>query len=115
MYIYQAVRQKQERKIKLILIVCLIAIFLFFFEYGKTEEWKEGILKVFYQEMADYCMPVAEYYEKSTEELGWTERLVYFFVPALEQGRDNLLYFLDSTCERYYTVLVFLCLTFHLA
>lgn len=92
MYIYQAARQKQERKIKVIITVCFIAIVLFFFEYGKTEKWKEGILNFLYQEMADYCMPIAEYYEKSTEEIGWAERLVYFFVPALEQGREVILY-----------------------
>ncbi len=90
MYVYQA--QKQERKIKVIVTVCLLAILLFFFEYGKTEEWKEEILNLLYQEMADYYMPVAEYYEKSTEEISLPERIVYFFIPALEQGREVVLY-----------------------
>ena len=92
MYVYQAARQKQERKIKVMLIVCLIGILLFFFKEEDTEKGFQAIVRVIYQEIAEYSMPLLKYYENSGKETGFAEQILYYFIPALEQGKEKIQY-----------------------
>ncbi len=93
MYVYQAERRKQERKIKVMIVLCLAGILLFLLEGQKTGSGlKKEMIRFVYQEMAEYYMPLLGYYEDSAGKKGLTEQLIYYFIPALEQGKERIQY-----------------------
>ena len=93
MYLYQTVRQKQDRKIKVILALCVAGVLLFMVECPKyASGLKKGVTKLFYQEMVSYCIPLLGYYNGYETEISLQERVLNYFFPVLEQGREKIQY-----------------------
>ena len=93
MYLYQTVRQKQDRKIKVILALCVAGVLLFMVECPKyASGLKKGVTKLFYQEMVSYCIPLLGYYNGYETEISLQERVLNYFFPVLEQGREKIHY-----------------------
>lgn len=93
MYLYQAARRKQERIIKVLIILCFTGILLFIVEYGNAGTgFQKGLTKIFYQEMVSYCVPLLGYYDSPAVEKSVQDYILGYFFPVLERGREEIYY-----------------------
>ncbi|MBQ8039820.1 MAG: stage II sporulation protein P [Lachnospiraceae bacterium] len=93
MYLYQTVRRKQERKIKVMLAVCFVGMLLFFVENDKMgSNLKKELSEVFGREIVSYCVPLVEYYDSPAEAESMQDYILQFFFPILGQGRKEIYY-----------------------
>ena len=93
MYVYQAERRKQERKIKVMIVLCITGLFLFFGSDQRTGYGiKKEMLRMLYQETAEYYIPLLGYFGQVSEELGIEERILYYFIPVLKQAKEKVQY-----------------------
>lgn len=107
MYLYQAARQKQDRKIKVIIMLCLVSIILFIIECSRQGSvFQREITKIFYQEVVAYCLPVFEYAEEPIRERSIEESILYYFFPVLEQGKEIIEYQTQVESEFSYEMIL---------
>lgn len=107
MYLYQAARRKTDRKLKVLIALCFVGVFLFIVEGKKTgEEFQKGITKIFCQEMVDYCIPLLGYYDGPATENSVQDYILGYFFPVLEQGREIIYYQTEIESEFSYEMIL---------
>ena len=93
MYFYRFARQKQGERMKVISALCFVCIFLFAMEHSEQGFlFQKEVIKIAYQKMVSYCLPIFEYFEEPIGEVSLEERMVYYFFPVLKQGKKVLEY-----------------------
>lgn len=93
MYLYQKARRKTDRKIKVILMLCMAAIALFITESGRNSDvFRKRLTKFLYQEMVSYCVPLLNYQNSPATEKSVQDYILAYFIPALKQGRKVVYY-----------------------
>lgn len=93
MYLYQKARRKTDRKIKVILMLCMAAIALFITESGRNSDvFRKRLTKFLYQEMVTYCVPLLNYQNSPATEKSVQDYILAYFIPVLEQGRQVVYY-----------------------
>lgn len=93
MYLYQTTRQKQERKVKVILSLCLAALLVFIVEISKMGiGFQKGFIKIFGREMVSYCIPLLEYANSPATERSVQDYILGYFFPVLGQGKEEIYY-----------------------
>lgn len=107
MYFYQAARQKQERKIKVIAAMCFAGLLLFIVECGKYNNgFLRELAEVFYQELVSHCLPVLDYCEEPLSSVSIEEHILNYFFPVLKQGREIVQYQTDIESEFSYEMIL---------
>ncbi len=93
MYLYQKARRKTDRKIKVIIVLCIVAIALFITESGRNSNvFRKRLEKFLYQEMVTYCVPLLGYQNSPATEKSVQDYILSYFIPVLEQGRQVVHY-----------------------
>ena len=93
MYLYQTRRQKQERKAKVILFLCLTALLAFLIESSEMGiGLQKGIIKIFGREMVRCCVPLLEYTDSPATERSVQDYILGYFFPVLGQGKKGIHY-----------------------
>ena len=93
MYLYQTRRQKQERKAKVILVLCLTALLAFLIESSEMGiGLQKGIIKIFGREMVRCCVPLLEYTDSPATERSVQDYILGYFFPVLGQGKKGIHY-----------------------
>ena len=93
MYLYQTTRQKQERKVKVILALCLAALLAFIVDSSKMRtEFQKRFIKIFGREMVNYCIPLLEYADSPATERSVQDYILGYFFPILGQGKEIIYY-----------------------
>ncbi len=107
MHVYRLERKRQERKIKIVITLCFLGILLFFIEYGRQSTvFQNEVIRLAYQEMVSYCLPVFGYLEEPITEVSMQERILYYFFPVLEQGKEVIKYQTDVESEFSYEMIL---------
>ena len=111
MYVYQAVKRKQERKIKVMILLCLTGLILFFLEEPKAEYGiKKELLRMLYQETVENYMPLLGYFEASQEgnvpDLFLKLRRIedkndenYFFIEQVKKASEEIIKIIQGNKE----------------
>lgn len=75
------------------ILLCLTGLILFFLGEQKAESgMKKEILHMICRESAEYYMPLLGYFEDLSEQISLEERILYYFIPVLEQGKEKVQY-----------------------
>ncbi len=89
MYRYGFTRQKQERKAKVFILLCIAGILLFFLDKSNFQViLGREITSFIYQEMVGYCLPIFEYKEKEMTKTGIGERILSYMIPIMEEKKE---------------------------
>ena len=93
MYLYQTTRRKTDRKIKALISICVAGMMLFMLDDSKADSgFQNGFMKLIYNEMVTYCMPLLGYYDSPATEKSVQDYILGYFFPVLEQGREVIHY-----------------------
>ena len=93
MHYYQTTRQKTDRKIYVLIALCIVGLFFFITEHDRTgNSFQKGITKLLYREMVTYCVPLLGYYDSPAAEKSVQDYILGYFIPVLEQGREVVHY-----------------------
>lgn len=107
MYLYQAARRKQERKLKIITISCFIGILLFILEYGKIESSVgKKLSNDLYDDMVEFCVPLLGYYNSPASEKSVQDYILHYFFPILEHGQEKIHYQTNMESEFSYEMIL---------
>jgi len=93
MYYYQTTRRKTDRKIYVLIILCVAGLFFFLTDSSSgTDSFQKGFTKLLYREMVSYCVPLPGYYDSPATGKSVQDYILGYFLPVLEQGREVIHY-----------------------
>ncbi len=93
MYLYQTTRRKTDRKIKALIAICVAGMLLFMMDDSKADSgFQKGFMKLIYNEMVTYCMPLLGYYDSPATGKSAQDYILGYFFPILEHGREVIHY-----------------------
>lgn len=107
MYLYQKIRRKQERKIKVVFTLCFVCILFLAVECSKNgNQFRQEIEKCFYREITAYCIPLLEYQNSSDEPKGLADYLAAYFFPVLSKQKERIYYQTEIESEFSYEMVL---------
>ena len=107
MYLYQTTRQKQEKKGKVILCLCLAAVLVFIADSSKMRtEFQKRFIRIFGREMVSYCIPLLEYADSPATERSVQDYILEYFFPVLGQGQEVIYYQTDIESDFSYEMIL---------
>jgi len=107
MYLYQNIKQKRERKLKMMPFICFVACFLFVMEFDKMEHafWEE-CTRFFCRDIVEYCIPILGYENSPAPAKSVQDYIVQYFFPVLGQGEKKIYYQTNMESEFSYEMIL---------